>query len=47
MSDTTDPEKCSPITKLCKPSKNFDSPEAEQLFMFVWFEEFPWVCYSW
>ena len=47
MSDTTDPEKCSPITKVCKPSKNFDSPEAVQLFMFVWFEEFPWVCYSW
>ena len=46
MSDTTDPEMCSLITDVCKPPKNFDFPETEQPFRFVWFEEFPWVCYS-
>ena len=46
MSDTTDPEMCSLITDVCKPPKNFDFPETEQPFRFVWFEEFPWVCFS-
>ena len=41
MSDTTDPELCSLITKFCKPPQNFDFPETVQLFKFVWFEEFP------
>ena len=41
MSDTTDPELCSLITKLCKPPQSFDFPETEQPFRFVWFEEFP------
>ena len=47
MSDTIDPELCSLITNVCKPPQNFDFPEAEQPLRFVWFEEFPWVCYSW
>ena len=47
MSDTTDPELCPLITKVCKPPKNFDFPETEQPFRLVWFEELPWVCYSW
>ena len=42
MSDTTDPELCSLIINVCKPYKNFDFPEAEEPFRFVWFEEFPW-----
>ena len=29
-----------------KPPKNFDFPETDRFFRFVWFEEFPWVCYS-
>ena len=31
---------------MCNPPKNFDFAEIPQHFMFVWFEEFPWVCYS-
>ena len=46
MSDTTDPELCSLITYVCKPPKNFGSPEIEQPFRFVLFEEFRWICYS-
>ena len=41
MSDTTYPELCSLIAYLCKPPKYFDFPEAEHLFRFFWFEEFP------
>ena len=37
---------CVLIINVCKSSKNFDFPETEQLFRFVWFEEFPRV-YSW
>ena len=47
MSDTTDPELCSLTTNLCKLPKNLDFPEAKESFRFVWFEEFPWDCYSW
>ena len=47
MPDTTDPELCSLITNMCNPPKNFGIPETEQLFRFVWFEEFPSVCYCW
>ena len=32
---------------MCKPPKEFDLPEAEQTFRFVWFEEFPCACYFW
>ena len=46
MSNTNDPELCSLITNACKPPKNFDFPETVQLFKFVWFEEYPWICYS-
>ena len=46
MSKTTDLELCSFKTNVCKPPKIFDLPETEHLFMFAWFEEFPWVCYS-
>ena len=46
MSNTTDPELCSLTTNVCKPHKNFHFPGTAQHFMFVWFEEFPWVCYS-
>ena len=46
MSDATDPKLYSFMTNVCKPPKNFDFPETEQSFRFVWFEEFPWVCYS-
>ena len=46
MSDTTDPELCSLIIKVYKPTKNFGFPETKQPFRFVWYEEFPWVCYS-
>ena len=47
MSETTDPELCSLITNVSNPPKNFDFPEAEQLFRFTWFEKFPWVYHSW
>ena len=47
MSDSTDPEMCSLITNVYKPSKDFNFPEAEEPFTFVWFEEFPWVCCYW
>ena len=45
MSNTTDPELCSLITNVCKPPKNLDFQEIAQPFMFVWFEECPWVCH--
>ena len=41
-----DPEQCSLITNACKPPRNFDFPEIAPPVRFVWFEEFPWVCYS-
>ena len=47
MPDTSDPELCSLITNVCKPPQNFDFPRAKQSFRFVWYEEFPWVCYPW
>ena len=47
MLDTADPELCSIITNVCKPPKHFDFPETEKAFRFVWFEEFPWICFSW
>ena len=43
---TTNPELVSLITNVCKPPKNFDFPVIVQHFIYVWFEEFPWVCYS-
>ena len=46
MSDISDAELYSLITSVYKPPKNFDFPETEQSFRFVWFEEFTWVCYS-
>ena len=46
MSDISDAELYSLITNVYKPPKNFDFPETEQSFRFVWFEEFTWVCYS-
>ena len=47
MSSTTDPELFSLITNVCKPTKSFDFPETMKTFRLAWFEEFPWVCYSW
>ena len=41
MTDTADPELCSLIINVCKPSKNVDNPETEQPVRFNWFEEFP------
>ena len=46
MPDISDAELYSLITNVHKPPKNFDLPEIEQSFRFVWFEEFTWVCYS-
>ena len=46
MSDISDAEFYCLITKVYKPPKNFDFPETERSFLFVWFEEFPWVYYS-
>ena len=46
MSDMSDAEFYSLITNVYKPPKNFDFPETEWSFRFVWFEEFTWVCYS-
>ena len=46
MSNTTDPELSFVITNVCKPPKSFYFPEIAQPVMFVWFEEFPWACYS-
>ena len=43
---STDPGLCFLITNVCKPPKHFDFPEITQPFRFVWFEEFPLVCYS-
>ena len=34
------------MTNICKPPKNFDFPDTEQPFVFVWSEEFQCVCYS-
>ena len=34
------------ITNHFKLPQNFEFPEAELFFRFVWFEKFPWVCYS-
>ena len=48
MLNTIDPELCSLITNVCKSPKNFDFPETALHFMFIWFEEIPWVCfYCW
>ena len=38
-------ELCSLIINVCKPPKTFDILETEQLFRFLWFADFPWVCY--
>ena len=47
MSNTADPELCSFITNAWRSLQNFDFPETEQPFKFVWFEEgFPWICFS-
>ena len=35
------------ITNVYKSPKNFDFPETELSFRFVWFEEFQWVCCFW
>ena len=43
---TINPELVSLITNVGKLPKNFDFPVIAQHFIFVWFEEFPWVCYS-
>ena len=43
---STDPGLWFLITNVCKPPKHFDFPEIAQPFRFVWFEEFPLVCYS-
>ena len=40
MSETTDPDLCSLMSNVCKPPQNFDFPETEQPFKFVWFQEF-------
>ena len=45
MSEISDQKLYSVITNVCKRARNFDSPEAKQSFMFVWFDEFPWICY--
>ena len=47
MTDTADPELCSLIINVCKPSKNVDNPETEQPVRFNWFEEFPFFLYCW
>ena len=47
MPDITNPELCLLITNVCKPHKNFDTPQTEQPFRFAWFEEFPWVYCCW
>ena len=47
MLDKTDSELCSLITNVCKPPKEFDFTEAGLPCRFVWYEEFPWVCYFW
>ena len=46
MSDISDVELHSLITNVYKPPKNIDFLETEPSFRFVWFEEFPLVCYS-
>ena len=46
MSEISDAELYYLITNVYKPPKNFDFPETERSFRFVWFEEFTWVCYS-
>ena len=47
LSDISDTELNSLTTNVYKPPKNFDFPETEQSFKFVWFEEVPLVCYFW
>ena len=46
MSDSTDLERCSLITNVCTPPQNFGFLEIVQSLIFVWYEEFPWVCCS-
>ena len=46
MSEINYPKLCSVINNVCKAARNFDFLETKQSLMFVWFEEFPWACYS-
>ena len=32
---------------MCKPTISFDYSETGQPIRFAWFEDIPWVCYSW
>ena len=34
------------MTKICKPTQNFDFQKTELSLRFIWFEKFPWVFYS-
>ena len=45
-SDLTDPQLYFLIKNIYKPHKTFDFPETDRHFRFVWFQEFPWLCYS-
>ena len=45
-SDLADPQLYFLIKNLYKPHKTFDFPETDRHFRFVWFQEFPWLCYS-
>ena len=47
MSETICPELCSLIINVSKSPKYFDFSETEKSVSFVWFEKFPWICYSW
>ena len=47
LSDISDTVLNSLISNVYKLQKNFDYIKTERSFRFVWFEEFPWVCYSW
>ena len=45
-SDLKDPQLYFLIKNIYKPHKTFDFPETDRHFRFVWFQEFPWLCYS-
>ena len=45
-SDLADPQLYFLIKNVCKPHKTFDFPKTDHHFRFVWFQEFPWLCYS-
>ena len=45
-SDLTEPQLYFLINNVYKTNKTFYFSETDQHFVFVWFQKFPWLCYS-